>query len=53
MAKLVSCEEVPLSKIPKVGETMDVRMEIPEEAFEPLSAVDLEQRLMCRGLGQK
>lgn len=41
MAKLVPFEDLPHAIIPKVGEMLDERMEIPGEAFAPLSESEL------------
>jgi len=41
MAKLVPVEDVPRAAIPQVGEMLDERMEIPGQAFAPLSESEL------------
>lgn len=43
MAKLVPYDEPPSSKIPKVGETPDARLEIPASAFAPLNQEELQE----------
>ena len=41
MAKLVTYEDLPGTAIPKVGQMLDERMEIPREAFAPLSKSEM------------
>lgn len=43
MAKLVPYDEPPTVSIPKVGETLDDRLEIPASAFEPLDPAELQE----------
>jgi len=43
MAKLVPYEEGPHQDIPKVGQMLDDRMEIPDAAFDPLSDAELRE----------
>jgi prevent-host-death family protein len=43
MAKLVPYDEPSPLSIPKVGETIDDRLEIPASAFEPLNLEELRE----------
>lgn len=43
MAKLVPYDMPEKIRIPKVGETMDARFEIPDSAFAPLSEAELRE----------
>lgn len=43
IAKLVSLNDTPQEKIPKVGQTMDERMVIPQAVFEPLAGHELAE----------
>jgi len=43
MAKLVPFDEPPPGNIPKVGEMLDIPVEIPASAFAPMEADDLSE----------